>query len=387
MKIAIIDDGINEKYFDVGKIVLNLEVTRTLELKERRNYNPFVSSHGTICASIIKKYNPEATFISIKVLEDYNGKGSKEQLIIALQWCIDNRIRLVNLSLGTIDYRDFADIAHVIKKAIKHKIVIVAACSNRMVFTCPASWPTVIGVRCDLSGILQSGEYIYKNSEEDGIEIVASSRHCLINYKKEIEYTANSNSFAAPLITALISIDMQEKVTISIEQIKKKLYNNAKSIAAEEAIHMDNIFEEKRKEIEIPIVVIKSSRKQIHNVVGRTLGEVFRKNGYNAITVVGNIENSDFAEGLISLKRLGKSLDTDSWERILSNLSRVFNADIILMCLNEACYGEMMNIFNFDIQIHLMRRKYKEKDITKIYRHLQEVFENAETKEGEELWW
>ena len=106
VNIAVVDDGINENRYKTGKLIHNIEITRDLKVKPRQGYDTFAPSHGTTCAAIIKKAVPDALLSSLKILSDINRKGIRAQLVKAIEWCADNNINLINLSAGTIDYRD-----------------------------------------------------------------------------------------------------------------------------------------------------------------------------------------------------------------------------------------------------------------------------------------
>ncbi|HEX3028096.1 MAG TPA: S8 family serine peptidase [Clostridia bacterium] len=133
MYIAVIDDGINEKLYNAGVLQFNIEIFPDLTIAERENYNTFLPSHGTKCAAIIKKYSADALIGSIKILNDNTKRGLEKQLVRALQWCVDNGIRLVNLSLGTIDFRDFSEVKSCIDHATSQGLIIIAACNNKNV--------------------------------------------------------------------------------------------------------------------------------------------------------------------------------------------------------------------------------------------------------------
>lgn len=224
--IAIIDDGVNEKYFDYISLVNNLIVTKDLKIEERVNYNPYKISHGTICAGIIKKYNNNSSISSIKILND-SGLTNRNKLIKALDWCIDNNIKIINLSLGSSNVRDIIELGYIVDKAYKEGIIIIAANHNRNIMTYPASFYNVIGVKCDRKEILNTGEYIYNHHCVDGIEITACSKHYLINYLNSSYETENVNSYAAPMITGIASKIVQENPTLSLTNVKKILSSNA----------------------------------------------------------------------------------------------------------------------------------------------------------------
>jgi hypothetical protein len=224
--IAILDDGVNEKYFDSISLANNLIVTKDLKIEKRADYNPYNISHGTICAGIIKKYNNNISISSIKILND-RGLGNRKKLIKALDWCIDNNIKIINLSLGSSSVRDINELRYIVDKAYKEGIIIIAANHNRNIMTYPASFYNVIGVKCDRKEILNIGEYIYNHQRVDGIEITACSKHYLINYLNNSYGTENVNSYAAPMITGIVSKIVQENPTVSLTNVKKILSSNA----------------------------------------------------------------------------------------------------------------------------------------------------------------
>ncbi len=214
--VGLIDDGIElNKKLDVEKYI---EITSDLKIKEDKILK---SLHGKVCAEIIKKYYSKAKFISIKALGD-RMKGSKEQLVKAIEWCIDNKIKVINMSLGTINYKDFESIKEVINRAYDEGIIIVAACNNKNIFTYPASLSNVIGVNS--SEQLKEGEYIYNLYPLDGIEITACGTHKLIF---EDRITRSCNSYAAPMITAKVCELVEKYSNITLEEVKVKLYENA----------------------------------------------------------------------------------------------------------------------------------------------------------------
>ncbi len=58
INIAIIDDGVNENLYNTGVLKYNIEITPNLMIRERKKYDRYKSSHGTICAAIIKNICP-----------------------------------------------------------------------------------------------------------------------------------------------------------------------------------------------------------------------------------------------------------------------------------------------------------------------------------------
>lgn len=225
--VAIIDDGIGVGLYDTDNIVNSIEITSDLIVENVDKHNLFNASHGTICAAIVKKYYPSAVLTSIKVLNDKSHKCMMKQLIKAIEWCIDNDIQVVNLSLGSIDYRDFKIMRETINRAYSRGLIIVAACNNKDIFTYPASFANVIGVKCCKVNALQEGEYVFNLYPIDGIEITCCSEHALLKNDGDLEITKRCNSYAAPMITAEVCKIINKFPNITLKEIKRKIYESS----------------------------------------------------------------------------------------------------------------------------------------------------------------
>lgn len=230
--IAILDDGVNAESYGMGSIQFDVEVDNELSIVKRTGAGPQAQSHGTTCAAIIKKYARDAAIGSIKILNEKTRRGMKDKLIRALHWCAQNGIKLANLSLGTVDYRDFDGIRECVNEAAAKGLIIVAACSNSNAYTLPACLTNAIGVKC--KKIYLDDQFGFNPYPFNGIDIFASGRHFLTDACGNSKRTEPSNSFAAPLITAKIFKLMQEEPFISLYEIRRRLYARAVHLREEE---------------------------------------------------------------------------------------------------------------------------------------------------------
>ncbi len=229
IQVAVIDDGVNEKKFLIGPLFKSIEITEALQIVPPLT-SPPEESHGTLCSAIIKTYAPQAALVSIKILNT-NCVCNPDQLVTALEWCCKNRIRIVNLSLGSIDYRDFPRIAASVNRIVKRGVIIIAACSNQNKYTYPASLSNVIGVKADLEGHLDEGQFYYNLYPYDGIEITAFANHQLIDTCSFSRTLYSTNSFAAPLITALVFNSIKSNPSIDLLGIRKNLFQRSVNCA------------------------------------------------------------------------------------------------------------------------------------------------------------
>jgi len=229
ISVAVVDDGISNGLFGTNKIAHSIEITSDLIIQyvDKSNIVRGNTSHGTICAAIIKKYYPEAILNSIKVLNHKSHKCKKEQLIKAIEWCIYNDVQVINLSIGTINYRDFEPIREIIDKAYNKGLIIVAACNNKDIFTYPASYTNTIGVKCCKIDTLKEGEHIFNLYPIDGIEVTSCSEHRLLKNNLKSKITSKCNSYAAPMITAEVCKIISKFPNITFKKIKEELYKHS----------------------------------------------------------------------------------------------------------------------------------------------------------------
>jgi hypothetical protein len=96
VKVAIIDSGIHPDHPHVERVAGGIAITVdgvTDDWQDRLG-------HGTAVAGAIREKAPDARLYAVKVF-DRRLSANIEVLIRALQWCIEHRMDLINLSLGT----------------------------------------------------------------------------------------------------------------------------------------------------------------------------------------------------------------------------------------------------------------------------------------------
>lgn len=382
--IVIIDDGVNPELCG-GVIQFDIEVDNELIIKNNTTY-PEPASHGTTCATIIKKYAQEATIGSIKILNDRSGRGTKFQLMKAIQWCIENEIRIVNLSLGTIDFRDFDEVRYCINEAAEKGMIIVAACNNKNVYTVPACLTNVIGVKC--RKFYTNDQFDFHVYPFNGIDISASGRHYLTDVNGNSRYTNPSNSFASPLIVAKVYKLIRENSCISLEEIKQKLFDMAINKKNEKynpyfSMNIDwkynyndliddsqliskqkstkfwceklyiqrlNSINEKIKEPEAPTIALYSDETDISNKVHQ-LYEQFYNDGYHCILVSDDCK--DILNGYVYLPY------SISAKKVLSLIYYKYNCDVILLKIESSCkMEEIEKNINIDLKVYIKENEH-----------------------------
>jgi len=233
MNVALIDDGV-----EINNIT-NKYVYEFLEIKdisigfEKQTTNINSYSHGTICASIIRKMSKSAKIYSLKILETNSLCASTDKLEKAFEWCLKNDIDIINMSLGTINSRDFIVIKRWIRRLFNSRKIIIAAINNDNTYTLPASLPEAIGV----SSEEKLCDFKFINDSIIGIDILACSNYCIELNNEKSTITPFCNSFATPAVTGKICEvmnkdynSMEERDKYFAINIKEKLYMKYKNL-------------------------------------------------------------------------------------------------------------------------------------------------------------
>lgn len=217
IKIAIIDNGVKQSLLS-GKLKNEVVIKNdnTCVNDNTEGENDFL--HGTICAKIIEKFAPNCGISSIRVL-DKDGMGCLDKLKPALEWCLKERIDIVNLSLGTTNFKDKGTIQKLVNYYTNRGLHIIAASANDNYITYPASFSNVIGVAVDYDKKIN--DYSYCNL---GIDVMVKSEYNISLYGNEVTLPP-SNSYAAPYVSAMIGSIFSQFGRLRISEIKRKLKN------------------------------------------------------------------------------------------------------------------------------------------------------------------
>lgn len=147
MNIAIIDTGITEE-----ATYSNCKVKHfSMSGKELVNkYQKPVDDHGTECFKELMESagNVELQILDLNILED-KGNLEVESIIRAIEKAIEERVDLINISLGVMDYSK--EMYDVCDKAVCNNIVVVSAASHTNTISFPADFNNVICVKVDQS--------------------------------------------------------------------------------------------------------------------------------------------------------------------------------------------------------------------------------------------
>ncbi len=222
IEVAIIDSGV-----DTGHSELIGKISKSLEAKKDGNRVVFVESdtgdsagHGTACAGIIGKIAPNAKINSIKVL-GASGLGDGHAFLSGLEYAINQKFKVINLSLGTTKPQFAIPLHDLLDRAYQAGCIIVAAANNLP----QPSFPSVFS--SSLISVSKSTEvdpFRFGFRFGEVIELTAPGVNVKTTWLNNGYRNLTGNSFACPHIVGIISLLLECHPELTPFQVKAALY-------------------------------------------------------------------------------------------------------------------------------------------------------------------
>jgi len=234
VKIGVIDTGIDHNHPDlhvVGGMWIDLYV----------DYDDAVM-HGTHVAGIIaaKRDNfgvvgvaPEAQLYSLKVFMP-TGDAPLNKIIEAIQWCVDHRLDIVNMSFGSSI--PSASLKDVCQKAYEAGLLLVASAGNsgrgsvdNIIY--PAKYDSVLSV----GAIDENMEVADFSSRGEDLDVAAPGVNILSTYtdppaQEHLYDYLSGTSMACPHVVGLAALIKSANPGISNVELKRRIMAFAKDL-------------------------------------------------------------------------------------------------------------------------------------------------------------
>lgn len=220
IEIAVIDSGIYEEGVLNGRISTRVDFFAGDQKKMWGRHRRSSCIHGTNCAKIICGICPDAYFLDLTAMEP-DGTTELSKLLEALDWCAQQGVKLIHLSLGTVNYFDIKPLEERVRSLLDQDVIIVAAYHNRNIRTYPAAFPGVFGVRQDRKGILEDNQFLFQKLADYGRE------NSIVAHWWGGDGDQRSNSYAAPVITGYSAKVLCENQNAGIDTVLEYLERNA----------------------------------------------------------------------------------------------------------------------------------------------------------------
>lgn len=202
--VAVIDSGVERDHPLVGgRLTRSMQVDLTGEeprVVEDPNAVDLVG-HGTACAGIIHGLAPAAELVSIRVLGPDN-KGKGVAFAYALDWVVEQRIPVANLSLSSRSEELFATFHDLADQAYFANCLLVCSASN---VPGQASYPSLFSSVISVAAHDTPEPLTYLYNPHPPVEFGAWGVNVPVAWKGGSTIVATGNSFAAPHITGIIA--------------------------------------------------------------------------------------------------------------------------------------------------------------------------------------
>ena len=139
VRVAIVDSGVNPAHPHVAGVAGGIAIESAGETAVYLDY----LGHGTAVAGAIREKAPEAQLFAVKVF-DRTLSTTADRILRALEWCIAERMQVVNLSLGTRNQAHRKRFEEIVQRAAAAGVTMVAAHD-----VLPGDLPGVIAVALD----------------------------------------------------------------------------------------------------------------------------------------------------------------------------------------------------------------------------------------------
>ncbi len=377
MRIAFIDDGIRENTFAFSQQIEHYHVMPDLCVKKGLGTPGQSLSHGTLCAAIFNEiYSDNSTHILDIAILDNTGRAEISRLIAALEWCLRHSVKLIHMSLGTVNYHDLEKLKDTIDTLLYNQTILVSAFHNKYIRSYPAAFPGVFGVRRSKKGnCLKNGGFVLDHCEGLNIEnsFVANFNKLLTTFEGIQVKTNYSNSLAAPVVTGHIAKYLNGNQTAGFINVLEYLKQNCSTMQG----HSSKIVRYLNKGkhcIQIPVVVILWEDKNLFCEIKREF--------VNLKYSVAALTERDFLDAIPIFHYLNDNEKLNGG--LLHTIEYIYDPDIILLCI-ESCRLDSIDWNIIDVLIKSQSSRlcmmtqgqtYQFESVKELFKSLNSYFEN-----------
>ena len=166
---------------------------------------------------------PKAAIYAVKAFSK-SGRGNISNVIDGLNWCIENKVRVINMSFGF--NKNSKALERAIQEVYKRNIVLVAAAGNsggNNSVMYPAKYPEVIAVAASNS----NDKVAWFSSGGSEVDVMAPGVGILSTHKSGGYKTMSGTSMASPHVTAACALILS-KFNLEPKNVKDVLTKTSK---------------------------------------------------------------------------------------------------------------------------------------------------------------
>ena len=217
VKVAVIDSR-------VSSIPNKLTIAKTVSFCTNDNSGV----HGYNVASIIgsKEFGvaPDSDIYSLEV-GDTTGEDTMETVISAIDWCIQNNIDIINLSMGFMTY--YEPLKNKCYEAYSKNITIVCASGNNGKFGGTVGYPAKYFSCISINNVNENGVLAETSSYGNSIDFTSYGESIFAYDKNGNKISVSGTSFSCPVATGIIALLKQQNKSLKPREIYELLKENS----------------------------------------------------------------------------------------------------------------------------------------------------------------
>ncbi|MEV7192683.1 S8 family peptidase [Streptomyces sp. NPDC093510] len=246
VKVAVLDTGVDQTHPDLKNVeVAEKNFTESApDAKDRMGHGTHVAStlagSGAKSGGKYKGVAPDVQVLDGKVISEVEGTGSESSIAAGMQWAVDSKAKIVNLSLGSLDSPGTDPLEEAVARLSGKALFVIAAGNDGPepgTLNSPGSAPAALTV-----GSVDKQDNIAETSsrgpQADGVtkpdltapgDDITAARSTQIPGDSEHEpYVAMSGtSMATPHVAGSAALLLQQHPTWSGPQLKAALTGSA----------------------------------------------------------------------------------------------------------------------------------------------------------------
>ena len=230
VRVAVVDSGVDADHpglddcvdEDAG-VAFNVDDTGVVVVEHGAHGDSF--GHGTACAGIIHSIAPDARITSVKVL-GVGLTGKAAAFMAGLEWAIDQRFDVINLSLGSRKREHALGFHELCDRAYFGNTLVVTAANNMHSISYPSLFSSVLSVACNLA----TNPFRYHVNPEPPTEFLARGIDVPVLWTRHGTTVSTGNSYAAPHISGLAALVRSRHRDLRPFQVKSALWARAANV-------------------------------------------------------------------------------------------------------------------------------------------------------------
>lgn len=192
-----------------------------------------LNGHGTQVANVIKTIAPGVSLYVAKVIDE-NGVGYESDVLAGIDWCMQQGVDVISLSLGAGSYSGYCDsnfVSELSNSAVDSGIFVVAATGNDGATTIKA--PSCASGVFRVSSTTKSDSIASFSNVNDIVDVFAPGENILTKTIGGSEIGVSGTSMSAPMVAASAALVLENE-SLNAENLKYRFRTTGIPISYED---------------------------------------------------------------------------------------------------------------------------------------------------------